>query len=181
MTNEFGPQAICKRTACVEIDPHKAGRHLDQRDELYDGPDSLLQVLPLAVRDSARRLVREAPALMPEVVDLAEHIEFLRGQVAHASVDKDRQVREAMARSESCEHHGQEIRQLSEQVHHFDRSADKHDRGRIALLGGLQAVRDFTDAYRAGKTPADLTVEQVVSALEAHLRKAYAAHERAWK
>ncbi len=178
--NPYGPKARCQRTTCADIPEHLAGRHLDQRDDLYDGPDSLLQVLPLAVRDSARRIVREAPALMPEAVDLAKHIEFLRQQVAHVQVDADRKVRDAMARSSDCEHHGKEIKELGEQLYHFDKSERRADAGRLALLGFLDAVDQVVDQHAAGKLP-DLTVDELVAALAKSAKKAHAAHERAWK
>jgi|ADGO01.1.fsa_nt_gi hypothetical protein len=179
--NRYGPDQPCQRTACAGRETHLAGRHLDPRDELYDGPHSTLTVLPLSVRESARRIVREAPALMPEVIDMAQEIERLRRQVAHVQVDRDHLVRDAMARSESCEHHGQEIAELGRQLRAADQSARAEEAGRVALLGFLQVVQDFVDAYRAGRGPADLTVTQVVDALDKAIKKAEAAHMRAWK
>jgi hypothetical protein len=177
---DHGPKTKCQRTKCAEIPEHLAGRHLNQRDELYDGPDLLLQVLPLAVRDSARRIVREAPALMPEVVDLGKHIQWLRDQKVHVQVDADRKVREAMARSEDCEHHGKEITQLSEQLDHFDKAHDRADAGRVAVLGLLFTVDELVRQHEAGQLP-DLTVDGLVAALAQSARKTHAAHDRAWK
>lgn len=171
----------CRRwPRCADIPAHSGTRHNDPRDELYDGPASLLQVLPLAVRESARKIVAEAPALTPEVVDLGNHIQFLRDQVAHVRVDKDRQVRDAMARSESCEHHGEEIKALGAQVHHFNRQSDKNDAGRVALLGFLHAVDESVRFHREGKTNPDVTVDKIMDALAEMSRKAHAAHTRAW-
>lgn len=177
-----GPDQPCQRVACINsAGPHLAGRHLDPRDELYDGPHSTLTVLPLSCRDSARKIVDQAPALMPEVIDMAQEIERLRDQVAHVQVDADRKVREAMARSESCEHHGQEIVELGRQLHAADRRASAEEAGRIALLGFLQVVRDFVDAHRKGTAPGGLTVAKVVDALAKAIKKTEAAHTRAWK
>lgn len=177
----FGPKDRCQRTVCVnEHPPHLAGRHLDQRDELYDGPDTLLQVLPLAVRDSARKLVREAPALMPEVVDLGRHIEWLRDQVAHVRVDADRRERRALASAASCEQHGKDITYLGEQAASFEADARRNDAGRVALLGLLHQIEEFTREWRQGNRD-HVTVADVVSALEKAAKQTSAAHMRAWK
>lgn len=181
MTNQHGPEATCRRTACAPLPPHKAGRHLDQRDELYDGPDTLLQVLPLRVRDSARALVRRHPESMPEVVDLAKHIEFLRDQVAHLQVEMDRKVREAMARSESCEHHGEEIKGLSEQLHAADQASTRNNNGRLALLALLHALDDFIELHGRGQIVKTMTVKDLVTWLTKATKKTHAAHARAWK
>jgi hypothetical protein len=181
MTNRYGPEATCQRTACATAPPHKAGRHLDQRDELYDGPDSLLQVLPLAVRDSARLLVKAHPEHLAEVVDLAKHIEFLRDQIAHIRVDMDHKVRDAMARSESCEHHGEEIKGLSAQLHAADERAERNDRGRVALLALLHAVEDFLELHRRDQLIKTLTVAKVIEWLTKATKRTSAAHARAWK
>lgn len=180
--SKYGPDEPCQRTACAgPVGPHEAGRHFNPRDELYDGPHGTLQVLPLAVRESARKLIREAPALMPEVVDLARHVEFLRGQVAAVQVDGDRRERAALLRSESCEQHGKDIEELGRQVHAMDWTAQANDAGRVALLGFLQVVEDFVRSHRAGKTNEDLTVDGLVDALDKAAKRASAAHMRAWK
>lgn len=181
MTNRYGPDQPCQRTACAGRETHLAGRHLDPRDELYDGPGTTLRALPHSVRDSAHRIVREAPVLMPEVIDMAREIERLRDQVAAVQVDKDRQVRAAMARSESCEHHGQEIAELGRQLGAADQKARAEEAGRVALLGFLQVIRDFVQAHRSGQWSADITVARVVDGLAGAVKKTEAAHMKAWK
>lgn len=173
-------RATCQRRACAEREPHPGGRHLDQRDELYDGPGSLLQVLPLSVRDSARTIIREAPALMPEVVDLANEIEFLRGQVAAVRVDADRRERAAMSRSASCEEHGREIEGLADQLGAADRREEKTEKARLALLGFTHAVDELVRAHREGRADPGLTVAKLVDGLAKAVKKAHDAHARAW-
>ncbi|MGB8665674.1 MAG: hypothetical protein WCD24_13140, partial [Serratia inhibens] len=92
-------------------------------------------------------------------------------------VDRDRGIREAMARSESCEHHGEEIKALETQVHHFDQSAARSEAGRLAVLGFLFAV----DQLLEGTVRPDLTVAQLLEALKGASKKTHAAHDRAWK
>lgn len=179
--NQYGPDKPCQRTACATLPVHKAGRHLDQRDELYDGPDTLLQVLPLRVRDSARALIKRHPASMPEVVDLAKHIEFLRDQVAHLHVEMDRKVCEAMARSGDCEHHGTEIKALGEQLHAASQQADRNNNGRLALLAFTHAVDDFLELHRRGQVVKTLTVKNMIDWLSKAVQRTHAAHARAWK
>jgi hypothetical protein len=173
-------RATCQRSTCAEREPHPGGRHLDQRDELYDGPGSLLQVLPPSVRDSARKIIREAPELMPEVVDLGNEIEFLRGQVAAVRVDADRRERAAMLRSADCEHHGREIEELGRRLGAVDRAGEKTEKARLALLGFMHAVDDLVRAYREGRTDPGLSVAELVDALAKASKKASDAHARAW-
>ncbi len=184
MTNRYDPSnanhtVTCTRLACSgpDVAVHPAGLHLDQRSEFYDGPDSLLGATSMYVRDSARKIVREAPALTPEVVDLVTYIEHLGNQVTHVQVDRDRSIREASARSLDCEHHGEQIQALEGQVTAFDESARKSEGGRLALLGFLHAV----DKALSNGLPEDLTVAQLVTALSDASKKAHAAHNRAWK
>lgn len=176
-----GIHVPCARGACVGKPVHLADRHLDPRDELYDGPHTDLAALPHLVRDSARRIVAEAPALMPEVVELAREIDRLRQQVAAVRVDKDRQVRAAMARAESCKHHGREIQELGRQLHAAGQRADAEEGGRIALLGFFQSVRDLVNRYRSEGPSAIPPMDKMMGALAKAARKTGAAHDRAWK
>lgn len=177
------PDKPCGRTKCASPDVrvHLGKEHLDPRSDLYDGPGSLFQVLPLAVRESARKIAREHPDVMPEVVDLANQIQRLRDQVTHVRVDRDRQVREAMARSEDCEHHGTEIRLLGEQVHAIGEAERRNDQGRVALVGFLQVIDDVVLAYKNGTMAQDITVARVMGALEKSAATAHRQHMRAWK
>jgi hypothetical protein len=187
ITNRYDPSApnhkvTCGRTKCAELEraPHPAGVHLDQRHEFYDGPDSQLGALSMYVRDSARKIIRDAPALTAEVVDLTTYIDFLEDQAAHTRVDRDRGIREAMARSESCEHHGEEIKGLGEQVRAFDKASARSEAGRLAVLGMLFAVDELVRQHKDGELP-DLTLNKLIKALADGAKKVHAAHDRAWK
>lgn len=188
ITNRYDPskpehKVTCSRLKCSgpDVPVHPAGLHLDQRSEFYDGPDGLLGATSMYVRPSARKIISEAPELTPEVVDLVTYIEFLGQQVAHVSVDRDRKVREAMARSESCEHHGEEIHELAQQVHHFDESYHRADQGRVAVLGLLHAVDELVRQHEGNQLREGLTVDQLVEALKRSAASAHKAHDRAWK
>lgn len=177
--NDPDHKVTCTRTTCTELErtPHPAGRHLDQRDELYDGPDGQLAATSVYVRDSARKIIRDAPALTPEVIDLVTYIEFLGNQATHARTDRDRGIREADARVLDCDAHGEAIKALEGQVHAFDQSAARSEAGRLAVLGFLFAV----DQLLEGNHRADLTVAQLLAALKDASKKTHAAHDRAWK
>lgn len=184
-TNRYDPtrpehQVTCQRTACAELPAHPGGRHLDQRDDLYDGPDTLLAATSMYIRPSARKIITDAPELTPEVVDLVTYVEFLQDQVAHVQVDKDRQVRRAMAQAGDCEVHGEQIKGLEDQLHAIDKSRQASEAGRLALLGFLHAVDEMIREHGAGKLKADLTVADLVAAIGKGATKAHAAHTRAW-
>lgn len=165
----FGPDATCERSVCQGEHAHKGGEHTNPRSPRYDGPHVTVTALPEGPRRAARALLA-AGAPVPDVVDLVKEIHRLRDQVAAVTVDKDRQVQAAFARSESCEAHGEEIAQLGTQLHASDQRAERNDRGRIALLSfphDIEKLRD--DAQVSG---ADL---------KRAARKVLDAHGRAWR
>lgn len=180
VTNRYDPSnrnhtMTCTRAACEDKPAHEAGRHLDQRSEHYDGPDMLLTATSMYVRDSARKIVREAPEFTPEVVDLVTYIEFLKDQATAARVDRDQGIREASKRTLDCDAHGEVIKDLEGQVAAFDASAHKSEAGRLALLGFLTAVDQLLESPRP-----DLTVPEILDWLRGAVKKTHAAHTRAW-
>lgn len=184
ITSRYDPgdpnhRVTCTRTKCAELEraPHPAGLHLDQRSEFYDGPDTQLAATSMYVRGSAWKIIRDAPGLTPEVVDLVTYIDFLEDQATHARVDRDRGIREASARALDCGAHGEVIKALETQVHAFDQSAARSEAGRLAVLGFLFAVDQLLD----GTLRPGLTVAQLVTALKDASKKTHAAHDRAWK
>jgi hypothetical protein len=168
----------CTRLKCSapDVPVHEAGRHLDQRSEHYDGPDTLLGATSMYVRSSAWKIIRRAPELTPEVVDLVTYVEFLGDQATHARVDRDRGIREASARALDCDAHGEVISGLETQLYAVGANERRAEAGRLALLGFLHAVDEGLDKMRA-----DITVAELVTALKAASKKAHAAHDRAWK
>jgi hypothetical protein len=139
-------------------------------------------------RDAVRAILSEFGEWPPTVVVEALHVlvdsaSHWRDSWAYAKVDGDRQVRAAMAASESCEHHGAEITALGQQVDHFDKAYHQADGGRVALLGLLhsldEAVRLYDRKVAAGENVPDSP------ALFEKLREMTAAarkdHDRAWK
>lgn len=169
----------CGRSKCAELEraPHPAGVHLDQRHEFYDGPDTQLAATSMYIRGSARKIITDAPALTPEVVDLVTYVGFLEDQATHARVDRDRGIREASARALDCDDHGRVIKALEGQVHAFDQHAARSEAGRLAALGFLFAVDQLLD----GTLRPDITVAQLMASLRGAAKKTHAAHDRAWK
>lgn len=170
----------CPRTACGGLPPHRVGRHRDPRDVLFDGPGGRIGALNHGPRQSAHRLVTEAPALMPEVMDLVDEIHRLNDTIAHLRVDADRRERRAMLRSQDCAQHGKDIEELGIQLHQLDATQRRTDSGRVALLGMLNAIRASVQAWREGWAP-ETTVEQMMGRLDEMATKAGRAHDRAWK
>ena len=142
MTNEYGPDKPCQRTACADEPAHLGGEHTDPRNERYDGPSTTINALGAGPRDAARALLA-AGAPMPEVVDMAKEIHRLKEQVAAVQVDKDRQVRDASDRALDCTEHGKVIADLEKQVHHFDQHAAALDKSRITYVSGLHDIGEY--------------------------------------
>jgi hypothetical protein len=187
MTNQYDPSrpehsVTCSRLKCSgsDVPVHPAGQHLDQRSEFYDGPDTQLQATSMYVRSSARKIIKDAPALTPEVVDLVTYVDFLEDQATHARVDRDRGIREASARALDCDAHGEVIKGLEDQVAAFDSAQRRADAGRLALLGLTFAVDGLVRQHKDGQLP-NLTVDKLVAALADAVKKTHAEHDRAWK
>lgn len=178
------PYLACERTTglCVEKQPHNAREHLDPRHPLYDGPDFVIGALNSGPRRAARALIATG-APVPEVVDLVEEIHRLKDQTAHLMVDKDRAVRAASDRALDCGEHGEQIRELEKQLAAIDESYRKADAGRVALVGFLHGIRESVDKLRERQQRGDAlpSAAEMVDALDALVKKADAAHDRAWK
>ena len=190
---QYGPEKICQRTACTAEGPadHVGGAHLDPYDrEHFDGNEISLRATTYRVRDQLSRLhyaTRDASGDLTSIVDVAIHaaleeIRFLKDQATHVQVDADRKVREASRQALDCEHHGKTIQQLEEQLTAVDRTADKTEKARLALLSGIKVLDDTFDALdatiKAGRPLPD--VPKLVTVVRASLKKTYAAHARAW-
>lgn len=178
-TNATGDPArcapTCKPALCRADGDHPGTDHLDPRSPHYSGP-----ILPGYREGEAFRTIL---AVLPDTLDtrvavhhLVEALHTAEQQAVHARVDRDRGIREAMARSESCDVHGQEIKALGEQLHAIDRQRERTERARIALLGFLHAVDELVRAPRS-----DLTVAQILAVLAKASKKTSDAHARAYR
>lgn len=183
---------ICQRTACTTegLADHLGSAHLDPRDrEHFDGNEISLRAATYRVRNGLsvlNQVSRRHPDLA-EIVDVAIHaaleeIELLGQQVAHVRVDADRKIREASRVALDCEHHGQTIRGLEEQVEHFAAAEQRAEKGRLALLAGITAFDYFARgadvALKNGRPLPDMAA--VVESIRGVLKKVHAAHTRAW-
>lgn len=144
-----GPQAPCARTSCATAPAHLGGAHLDPTSDLYDGPDTKLHALPAGCRNAAFPVLHASRAEDWHTVEvrtalhvLAEEILRLRQQIAVVSVDRDRGIRDAMARAEDCAVHGATIRSEGHRAHYFSVVADRNDEERIAWLTAAHGIRE---------------------------------------
>ena len=168
----------CTMAPCRVDGDHPGTDHLDPRSPHYDGP--------ILANDRDGEAFRVILAALPDTLETRVAVHHLVGalreaqdQRAHAWVDRDRGIREAMRRSQSCEAHGEQIRELGERLHAAHSGEERTNQARLALLGFLLAVDDAVKAYRAG-AHAELTLDTLVTALEGSSRKAHAAHTWAW-
>jgi hypothetical protein len=145
----------------------------------------------IKARGAARKLMYAADAVTDAgeryaayaaVKDLLDEMYRWKDAWASEHVDKDRQVRRAMADSASCEHHGQEIRDMQAQLTGVRDGSDRHDKARSVLLGWYQTCVDFERGYRelvdAGKPTPDAT--KIVAWMGKQLPRVSAAYHRAW-
>lgn len=169
----------CAPAPCRDDAGHVGGDHLNPRSEHYDGP-----ILPGYREGEAWRTILavlpDTPETRVAVHHLVEAHREADQQAVHARVDRDRGIREAMARSLSCEEHGREIEELGRQLGAADQRAERNDRARLALLGFTHAVDELVRAHREGRTDPGLSVAKLVDALAKASKKAHDAHARAW-
>lgn len=73
---------------------------------------------------------------------------------------------EDWARAESCEEHGRKIKNLDDQLHSSQRRSRETEEARVTLVVGLQVLQDIVRAHRAGRIREDLTVGELMAAME---------------
>jgi hypothetical protein len=193
---QYGPNAPCERTRCVEDEPsgdgktaaHVGGVHLDPHDrEHFDGVH--IAHVTYKIRDDLNALLvlRKDHPDIAEIIDTAvvsacREIDFLGNQVAHVRVDADRRIREALQQGDSCEFHGRQITELSKQVAALDEAQARTEGARLTLVGLLHELRTFIDGGRA-RQKLRLPLpdgDTILTALEQAVKKTSAAHDRAW-
>jgi hypothetical protein len=163
-----GPQDPCARTTCSGEPAHLGGAHLDPHHRLYDGPDIRLRALAAAVRGPALDLLHAArrdgwnlPGVNVALHELAAEIHRLDRQIAAVRVDRDRGIRDALARAEDCTEHGAGLRHESHQAYWFSILADRADAERLVWLTGIDAI---SDALRGRD-------DQWATAVRAHIQR----------
>lgn len=181
VSNRYGPDTRCERIDCRGMELHTAGRHLDPRDKLYDGPGITLAALPHSVRGAAYKIIRDAPDLMPELIGLARALLYERERVAQVRVDGDRKEHRALLQAKDCEQHGEDIEVLGRQIIGRDRDYERVEAARVALLALLEGVLDLVNSYKSGHIPETVTVDSLMSRLDTASKSAIKAHDRAWK
>lgn len=169
----------CVPAPCRAQGDHPGGDHLNPHSEHYDGP-----ILPGYREGEAWRTILDVLPYTQETRVAVHHLvtayRQAKDQAARAQVDRDRGIREAMTRSESCEHHGEEIKALTAQLGAADQRAEKTEKARLALLGFTHAVDEMVRAYAQDRTDPGLSVAKLVDALAKASKKAHDAHARAW-
>jgi hypothetical protein len=80
---------------------------------------------------------------------------------------KRQYARETWERAESCDTHGEKIKTLDAQLLYFQRRSRETEDARVKLVIGLHVLQDIVREHRAGNTRADLTVDELIGAVEA--------------
>lgn len=149
-----------------------------------------LNALPMAAKHPAWDLVRHAQKQAWDTAQIeitltamGNEILRLRSDVAAVQVDKDHSVVAALAQAQDCAAHGENITHLRGQVHHLDEQARRNDAGRMVLLGLLHSIDGLVEAMgtRTRLEEALPTSEELLASLAGAVKKASAAHDRAWK
>jgi hypothetical protein len=124
----------------------------------------------------------DAPDVVEALHDMIDETDRWKSAWAQVTVDKDHAVRDAVKRSESCEHHGGEIKELLAHLDRVGQDRDHAEAGRRALLAGMFKIEEFVGEYellRKLKQPVPDDT-QIVTALRKHLTGTHVAHKRAW-
>lgn len=144
----------------------------------------------MKARDAAYRLRFYLDKLPPEdrivgldaVADMLAEMHRWKDAWASEHVDKDRQVRAAMARSASCDAHGEQIRGLADQLTAVGEARGRAESGRLVMLAWYQQCVDFARIARENQKigKALPAVEDILAWMERQLPKVHAAHQRVW-
>jgi hypothetical protein len=168
----------CRPAPCRSKGDHPGGDHLNPRSEHYNGP-----ILPGYREGEAWCVIL---ALLPDTAETRVAVHHLveahrqaEKRAVRAGIDRDHGIRDAMERSQSCDHHGEEIKSLTDQVHGISAQLDRTERARIALLGFLHAVDEVVRGHPGEQGPGQLL--SLLSALAGAVKKTRAAHDRAWR
>lgn len=79
---------------------------------------------------------------------------------------KRQYAQETWDRAESCVTHGQRLKDLDAQVLNLQRLRRDTEEARVKLVVGLQVLQDVVRAHREGRTRANLTVDDLMKAVE---------------
>jgi hypothetical protein len=126
-----------------------------------------------ALLSAARANGWDVPLVEASLAELAEDLLRARRSAAAAHVDRDRGIREALARSEGCATHGAEIRFESHQAYAFSMLAEAHDEERVTWLTAAMNLRDafaHADPAKVDKELADKVVARV-NAVDSAIKK----------
>lgn len=142
----------------------------------------------MKARTAARNLMTDLDRLTPPdqlarldaISDLLAEVHRWKDAWAAEHVDKDRQVRAAMARSAQCAEHGHIIAALEGQVTHVDHHQARTEAARLVMLAWYHACQDIVTAARSrerdgGELP---TGAAILAWMEAQLPKVHVRHQR---
>jgi hypothetical protein len=140
-------------------------------------------------RDAAYAVLRTrepGTALHDELIEslhlMTDEVERWKDAWASEHVDKDRQVRRAMAESANCEHHGVVIKDLEAQVAHYEEQAARNEAARLVLLGWYDACGRFLEGCERSRVTNGHypPMNHVLDWLRTSLPKVHRAHQNAW-
>ena len=149
--------------------------------------DMRIRAANLRPRNAARIILGSIPkhadpvvraTLETAVSDLIDEVDHWKDSWAAVTVDRDHKVREAMARSESCSAHGEEIRELKNQILYLDRDRERVEQARLVLLGWYQACVNFTTGYMGQGAAIRPSSKTVVDWMTKQLAKVHNAHHK---
>lgn len=148
--------------------------------------DAARTVLGIVVHDPAGLLPAVSAAEREDAVEalhkMIDETERWKDAWASEHVDKDRQVRAAMARSADCTAHGEEITQLQAQLAAAEARADRTEAARLVMLGWYQACVSMVAAARQGEQAGKPLPDSasITEWMEKSLPRIGRAHQKAW-
>jgi chromosome segregation ATPase len=142
-----------------------------------DAGRKILSLVPADQRPAERAQVVEA------LHELVDEISRWSNAWSSTTVDMDHKVRDASKRALDCDEHGKVIAGLEEQLTHFDKAAQRSEKGRLVMVDGVFRLEQAIDRLEVARTLGrEISTEQeLIPALRSALTKLHAAHQRAWK
>jgi hypothetical protein len=141
--------------------------------------DSLLSWIEVDDESSSMQRARRL-AVVEHIHQMLDEMERWKDAWASEKVARDRAVREALKRPD-CEIHDADLTELRERVNHLEAAEKRAEKGRLALVNGLDEIDRVIDGYDVGQSIGRKDLPPLTELLRKVSTKIHNAHRRAWQ
>jgi hypothetical protein len=141
--------------------------------------ESLLSWAAVTDESSSMQRTRRA-AVVEHIHQMLDEMERWKDAWASEKVARDRAVRAALDRP-NCEIHEAELTELRERGSYLEVERTRAEKGRLALVNGLDEIDRVIDGYDVGQAIGRQDLPPLTKLLREVSTRVHNAHRRAWK